>query len=73
VRLGYVVHGKLDDLSAALLESEENSKKRKGWAVEGEGQGGRGDLMDVVDEELGYAPAVRDDRRREEMVREVLD
>jgi hypothetical protein len=29
--------------------------------------------MDVVDEELGYAPAVRDDRRREEMVREVLD
>ena len=64
--MGYAVHGRLDDLSAALMESEERALKE--WS-ETSGGGGRGNLMDVVGGELGYEP----EKRREEDVRGVLD
>ena len=65
-KMGYAVHGRLDDLSAALMESEERALKE--WS-ETSGGGGRGNLMDVVGGELGYEP----EKRREEDVRGVLD
>ncbi|KFY24666.1 hypothetical protein V493_05107 [Pseudogymnoascus sp. VKM F-4281 (FW-2241)] len=65
-RMGYAVHGRLEDLSAALEESEERALRE--WS-ETDGGGGRGGLMDVVGSELGYEP----EERREEEVRGVLD
>ncbi|OBT48496.1 hypothetical protein VE00_01352 [Pseudogymnoascus sp. WSF 3629] len=65
-KMGYAVHGRLEDLSAALIESEERALKE--WS-ETSGGGGRGNLMDVVGGELGYEP----EKRREEDVRGVLD
>lgn len=64
--MGYAVHGRLEDLSAALKESEERALRE--WS-ETEGGGGRGNVMDVVGAELGYEP----EERREEEVRGVLD
>lgn len=64
--MGYAVHGRLEDLSVALNESEERSLRE--WS-ETDGGGGRGSVMDVVGSELGYEP----EERREEEVRGVLD
>ncbi|KFY61769.1 hypothetical protein V496_04895 [Pseudogymnoascus sp. VKM F-4515 (FW-2607)] len=65
-RMGYAVHGRLEDLSVALKESEERALRE--WS-ETDGGGGRGSVMDVVGSELGYEP----EERREEEVRGVLD
>lgn len=75
-RLGYVVHARLDALPAALRESEAQRAARTAWTVGGDEEmpgAGRGKLMDVVDQELGYETRAVEDRRREEMVRGGLD
>lgn len=64
--MGYAVHGRLEDLSAALKESEERALRE--WS-ETDGGGGRGNVMDVVGDELGYKP----EERKEEDIRSVLD
>ncbi|KFY08460.1 hypothetical protein V492_06212 [Pseudogymnoascus sp. VKM F-4246] len=64
--MGYAVHGRLEDLSAALKKSEERSLKEWNDTV---GGGQRGNLMDVVGSELGYEP----EERREEEVRGTVD
>lgn len=70
-RQGYVVHGELDKLAEALEENEEKAIQRTSWLVENR-EGGRGDLMDVVDEALGYQP-VNEQAEKEERVREMMD
>lgn len=65
-KMGYAVHGRLEDLSAALKESDNRALKE--WN-DTTGAGGRGDVMDVVGAELGYEP----EARKEEEVRGVLD
>ncbi|KAL8739208.1 MAG: hypothetical protein Q9181_000099 [Wetmoreana brouardii] len=54
-RLGYLVHGSLDDLPATLTEAATLSKKRQAWPPENRGAdpGGRG-LAGVMDEEMGF-------------------
>ncbi|KFY01455.1 hypothetical protein O988_02727 [Pseudogymnoascus sp. VKM F-3808] len=55
-KMGYAVHGRLEDLSAALKESDNRALKE--WN-DTTGAGGRGDVMDVVGAELGYEPEAR--------------
>ncbi|KAI9806763.1 MAG: hypothetical protein M1825_006220 [Sarcosagium campestre] len=52
---GYVVHGRLDDLPRALLESERLRKTHKEWPPvnSGEDPSGRG-LAGVMDDEMGF-------------------
>ncbi|KAI4155628.1 MAG: hypothetical protein L6R39_001195 [Caloplaca ligustica] len=52
---GYVVHGHLDNLPAALSESEVHRKKLKSWPPNNRGADptGRG-LAGVMDEEMGF-------------------
>ncbi|KAL9585579.1 MAG: hypothetical protein Q9212_001439 [Teloschistes hypoglaucus] len=54
-RQGYVVHGRLNDLAAALMESETLRKKRQVWPPDNHGAdpSGRG-LAGVMDEEMGF-------------------
>ncbi|KAL8694022.1 MAG: hypothetical protein Q9218_001260 [Villophora microphyllina] len=54
-RQGYVIHGRLDDLSAALTESELLRKNRQAWPPYNRGAdpSGRG-LAGVMDEEMGF-------------------
>ncbi|MCJ1391248.1 N-acetylglucosaminyldiphosphodolichol N-acetylglucosaminyltransferase catalytic subunit alg13 [Xylographa bjoerkii] len=51
---GYVVYGKLEDLAAAIGESEALRMRQKAWP-QGRGgeQEGRG-LVDVMDDEMGF-------------------
>ncbi|OCL07134.1 hypothetical protein AOQ84DRAFT_295676 [Glonium stellatum] len=52
---GYVVHGKLNNLPAAILESEELRKRSLGWPPVNSGRHGRAaDLAGVMDEEMGF-------------------
>lgn len=71
---GYVGHGHVSDLVAALEENEIRTQdKVKSWNAP-DREGGRGDLMDVVDDVLGYPKSPGDeDLRREESYRVVLD
>ncbi|CAF9914938.1 MAG: N-acetylglucosaminyldiphosphodolichol N-acetylglucosaminyltransferase catalytic subunit alg13 [Heterodermia speciosa] len=52
---GYVIHGSLDDLSAAIQESEILRKKPRPWPSSNRGDdlSGRG-LAGVMDEEMGF-------------------
>ncbi|KAL8775014.1 MAG: hypothetical protein Q9209_000493 [Squamulea sp. 1 TL-2023] len=52
---GYLVHGRLDDLSAALAESDSLRAKRQTWPPQNRGAdpSGRG-LAGVMDEEMGF-------------------
>lgn len=68
---GYVIHGKLEKLAETLEANEKKAEKRKSWMAENR-EGGRGDLMMVVDETLGYPP-VNEGVRKEEKVREMMD
>ncbi|KAI9672923.1 MAG: N-acetylglucosaminyldiphosphodolichol N-acetylglucosaminyltransferase catalytic subunit alg13 [Trizodia sp. TS-e1964] len=54
-RQGYVIHGDLNDLSSAILRSEELRKGPKKWppASERSGLSGR-DLAGVMDDEMGF-------------------
>ena len=67
---GYVVHGEVDELKEALQENEKKSHERKSWLDEHR-EGGRGDLMGVVDEVLGYSR--NEQVQQEEKVREMMD
>ncbi|MCJ1385665.1 N-acetylglucosaminyldiphosphodolichol N-acetylglucosaminyltransferase catalytic subunit alg13 [Xylographa soralifera] len=51
---GYVVYGKLDDLVAAIRESETLRKRQKAWPPgRGEKEEGRG-LVGIMDDEMGF-------------------
>lgn len=69
-RQGYVVHGEMDELKQALQENEKKSHERKSWLDEHR-EGGRGDLMGVVNEVLGYPQ--NEQVKKEEKVREMMD
>ncbi|KAJ9641061.1 N-acetylglucosaminyldiphosphodolichol N-acetylglucosaminyltransferase catalytic subunit alg13 [Coniosporium tulheliwenetii] len=52
---GYVVHGRLNDLSAAIAQSEELRKRHKQWPPVNSGQHRRArGLAGVMDEEMGF-------------------
>ena len=70
-RQGYVVHGELDKLAEALEENESKANERLNWLAENRA-GGRGDLMDVVDETLGYQP-LNEQVRKEEATKGMMD
>ena len=65
-----MVHGEVDELKEALQENEKKSHERKSWLDEHR-EGGRGDLMGVVDEVLGYSR--NEQVQQEEKVREMMD
>ncbi|GAB7345800.1 hypothetical protein MBLNU457_4061t1 [Dothideomycetes sp. NU457] len=51
----YVVHGKIDNLSQALAESETLSKRHKEWPPVNSGQHRQAKgLARVIDEEMGF-------------------
>lgn len=55
-RLGYVIHGKLEEeggLEKALEECEKMRSKRKDWKKDNEEKGGA-DIQTVLDEEVGF-------------------
>lgn len=70
-RQGYVVHGELEKLVEALKENEKKAIERKNWLADNR-EGGRGNLMDVVDETLGYRP-VNEQVRKEERTKGMMD
>lgn len=70
-RQGYVVHGELEKLVEALKENEQKAIERKNWLADNR-EGGRGNLMDVVDETLGYRP-VNEQVRQEERTKGMMD
>lgn len=68
-----MIKGELGKLDEALEENERRvaRKKRRDWNS-ADREGGRGDLMEVVDEVLGFAPT-DPGVRKEERLREALD
>ena len=69
-RQGFVVSGEVDGLNEALQENEKKSIERKSW-LEEHREGGRADLMGVVDEVLGYPR--NEQITKEDKVREMMD
>ncbi|KAL2045152.1 hypothetical protein N7G274_002233 [Stereocaulon virgatum] len=52
---GYVIHGKLNDLSAAIYQSESLRKSRSTWPPSNEKEDPSGNgLIGVMDDELGF-------------------